>query len=157
MSKNSLVSVVIPCFNRQEYIEQAINSALSQTYADIEIIVVDDGSTDSSIKVIERYGERVKLITQSNKGVSAARNTGFSSARGEFIIFLDSDDWLSEDIVEKHILTAHKYPEADIYCTDSTTVNSKGELNPINKSNWPESPDTPLELFLLTPPSISCL
>ena len=89
--------------------------------------------------------------------MSAARNTGFSSARGEFIIFLDSDDWLSEDIVEKHILTAHKYPEADIYCTNSTTVNSKGELNPINKSNWPESPDTPLELFLLTPPSIACL
>ena len=152
MSDYPLVSIVIPCFNREKEISDAINSALSQTYASIEIIIVDDGSTDNSIEVIKRYGEKVKLIAQPNSGVSAARNTGFELAKGKFIVFLDSDDWLSDDIIEKHISTVNQYPDADIYCADSTSVNSDGELEPISRSSWPDKPDTPLELFLLAPP-----
>lgn len=152
MQHPPLVSIIIPCFNRENEIIDAINSALAQTYSNIEIIVVDDGSSDNSIEVIKSYGEKVKLIVQPNKGVSAARNTGFAHANGEFIIFLDSDDWLSEDIVEKHIATANIYTDVDIYCADSIAVNNSGSLSPISKNNWPATPGTPLELFLLAPP-----
>ena len=152
MTNLPLVSIVIPCFNRKAEIKDAIDSALAQTYSNIEIIVVDDGSTDNSIQVIKEYGEKVKLIAQTNKGVSAARNTGFASAQGEFIVFLDSDDWLSTDIIEQHIYTAKKWPNVDIYCANSTSVDEDGQLTSVKECNWPDCPDTPLKLFLLYPP-----
>lgn len=147
-----LVSIVIPCYNRENYIQQAVDSALSQTYSNIEVIVVDDGSKDNSLAVLSNYEEKIQVISQTNKGVSAARNTGFYASKGDFIIFLDSDDWLSNDIVEHHIHTAQKWPEADIYCADSRGVEKDNTLSPILKSSWPEQPGTPLELFLLYPP-----
>lgn len=152
MSPQPLVSIVIPCYNRENYIQQAVDSALSQTYSNIEVIVVDDGSKDNSLGVLSNYGDKIQVISQSNKGVSAARNAGFYASKGEFIIFLDSDDWLSNDIVEHHILTAEKWPDADIYCADSRGVEEDGSLSPILKSSWPDQPGTPLELFLLYPP-----
>lgn len=152
MTELPLVSIIIPCYNREEFISQAINSALSQTYPNIEIIVVDDGSTDTSISVIQTFGNKVKLIAQKNRGVSAARNTGFRVAKGEFIVFLDSDDWLSDNIIENHITTTKSWPNVDIYCADSRTVNEQNELSALNLCNWPTTPETPLELFLLAPP-----
>lgn len=147
-----LVSIIIPCYNRENYITQAVDSALSQTYPNIEIIVVDDGSKDNSLAVLAEYGEKVTVIAQPNRGVSAARNTGFYSSKGDFVIFLDSDDWLSTDIVEKHMQMAKKWPEADIYCSDFKVIDDQGILSPLNKSNWPDEPGSPIELFLLLPP-----
>lgn len=152
MTDAPLVSIVIPCFNREQEIKDAIDSTLAQTYSNIEIIVVDDGSSDNSIAVINSYGDKLKLIAQPNKGVSAARNNGFKSAKGEFIVFLDSDDWLSNDIVEHHVTTAIKWAEVDIYCADSATIDDQGQLSQISQCAWPETPETPLELFLLYPP-----
>jgi glycosyltransferase involved in cell wall biosynthesis len=90
-----LVSVIMPCFNSAEHLNEAIDSVLEQDYANIELIVVDDGSTDSSPQLLQQYGDRIKVIYQQNSGPAAARNTGMREATGDFIAFNDSDDiWL---------------------------------------------------------------
>ena len=88
------VSVIIPTYNREKYIGEAVNSVLSQTYTNWELIVVDDGSTDNTRKMVENFGEKVSYIYQENAGVQTARNKGFSVSKGEYILFLDSDDVL---------------------------------------------------------------
>lgn len=88
-----LVSVIIPNFNYEEYVADAIESVLNQTYENIELIVVDDGSTDNSWKVINRYRDRLKLIKSKNGGVSSARNIGLTAIQGDYVAFLDSDDY----------------------------------------------------------------
>ena len=89
------VSVVIPAYNCAEYVGQAVESVLHQTIADWEIIVVDDGSRDHTRLVLEKYSDRIRYIYQQNQGVSIARNCGIELARGEFIAFLDADDYFS--------------------------------------------------------------
>ena len=86
------VSVIIPAYNGDRYIEEAIVSILHQTYTDWEIIIVDDGSTDSTSNIVRKYGDRVKYFHQTNQGVAASRNLGLSKAEGEYIAFLDQDD-----------------------------------------------------------------
>src|SRR5678815_4002115 len=86
------VSVIIPTFNCARFLCQAINSALSQTYTDYEIIVVDDGSTDETGNLITQYGSKIVYLYQSNGGVSSARNLALSRSSGEFIAYLDADD-----------------------------------------------------------------
>ena len=93
--KPGLVSVVIPNYNYANYLREALDSVLAQSYSDIEIVVVDDGSTDGSKDVIAAYDDRINAIFQKNEGVSAARNNGVLAGSGEFIAFLDADDaWL---------------------------------------------------------------
>lgn len=93
------VSAIIPAYNRESTIKRSVDSALAQTYANMEVIVVDDGSTDRTVEVLRSYGDRIRVIVQKNAGPSAARNTGIRAARGEVIAFLDSDDeWLPEKI-----------------------------------------------------------
>jgi len=87
-----LVSVVIPTYNRQHFIGTAIDSVLAQTYRDVEIIVVDDGSTDGTKEALRPYGKAIRYISQRNQGCGAARNTGILSAKGEWVALLDSDD-----------------------------------------------------------------
>ena len=149
---NPLVSIVIPCYNRENYVSDAINSAIRQSYPNVEIIVVDDGSTDSSVAVLRQFGDKINLIEQKNSGVNAARNMGFKASKGEFIIFLDSDDWLSDDIVEKHIEATKKWPLVSIYCADSVFIDASGKEDELTRCNWPDEPDCPLSLFLLIPP-----
>lgn len=91
--KQPLVSVIIPCFNHGRYLTQAIDSILLQEYPNIEIIVVDDGSTDNTQEILKKFNN-VKNVFQENKGLSTARNTGIANSNGELLIFLDADDWL---------------------------------------------------------------
>ena len=99
---NPKVSVIIPNYNYSRYISEAINSVLAQTVTDIELIVVDDGSTDGSKEILESYGTRIRAIFQQNQGVAAARNHGVRSSRGEYIAFLDADDfWFPEKIAKQ--------------------------------------------------------
>ena len=92
-----LVSAIIPTYNRAKTIERAVNSVLGQSWQPIEVIVVDDGSTDETTRTLAQYGDRIRLIRQKNQGSSAAKNAGIRAARGEIITFLDSDDaWLPE-------------------------------------------------------------
>jgi glycosyltransferase involved in cell wall biosynthesis len=104
------VSAVIPNYNYSHYLGEAINSALMQTYSNVEVIVVDDGSTDASRDVLLTYGDSIKVIFQQNGGVSAARNNGVAASSGEFVAFLDADDaWLPEKI-EKQVAMFHDVP-----------------------------------------------
>lgn len=113
-----LVSVIIPVHNAEKYIGEAIASAMAQTWPCKEIIVVDDGSTDRSLSIAQTYQcEWVKVISQPNKGASAARNTGLKHATGDFIQFLDADDLLSEDKIELQIQALKKAPEKIAVCS----------------------------------------
>jgi glycosyltransferase involved in cell wall biosynthesis len=87
-----LVSVIIPAYNSAAFIEEAVDSALAQDYPNIEVIVVNDGSTDGTAAILEAYGARIRLLSQPNKGCAAARNLGVKNARGMYIAFLDADD-----------------------------------------------------------------
>jgi glycosyltransferase involved in cell wall biosynthesis len=97
------VSIIIPTYNRQEYVQEAIDSVLAQTYTDYEIIVVDDGSTDGTGEALQaRYGSRIRYLWQENQGESVARNHGIELAQGEYIAFLDSDDlWLPSKLEQQ--------------------------------------------------------
>jgi glycosyltransferase involved in cell wall biosynthesis len=94
------VSVIIPTYNYNRFIAHAISSCLDQTYGGIEIIVVDDGSTDDTRSVVNRFGDQIIYIYQENQGVSSARNTGLERATGDFVCFLDADDYLLPDAME---------------------------------------------------------
>ncbi|MEG1518863.1 MAG: glycosyltransferase [Cetobacterium sp.] len=101
-----ILSIIIPVYNVQEYIEECLESALNQNVENYEIICVNDGSTDDSLKILQRYSEthkKIKVIDQKNKGLSGARNTGFNSSTGKFIMFLDSDDYLKENSLKELI------------------------------------------------------
>lgn len=106
-----LVSVIIPCYNYSNYLEKAIDSVLLQSYNPVEIIVVDDGSTDQTKEVVQKY-PTVKYIYQSNKGVSTARNIGTKNSKGDLLVFLDADDWLLPDALFINIKYLTQYPEA---------------------------------------------
>ena len=121
--KATTVSVIIPTYNRAHLIGRAIQSVLNQTYKDFEIIVVDDGSTDSTEKAVREFqeqGKRIKYIRHNkNKGGSAARNTGIKAAKGEYIAFLDDDDEWLRDKIEKQVETMKNLPSGvwgGIYC-----------------------------------------
>jgi len=97
-----LVSVVIPCFNAEKYLRDAIVCALAQTYQPVEVIVVDDGSTDGSLETAQSFGSRIRLISRSHQGAPAARNCGIEAASGEYIQLLDADDLLDPGKLEHH-------------------------------------------------------
>jgi glycosyltransferase involved in cell wall biosynthesis len=102
LMKTEKVSIVIPCYNQAEYVSDAIESAINQTYEDIEVIVVNDGSTDNSREIIRKY-HGIILIDQENKGLSAARNVGIAEASGKYIVTLDADDKIVPSYIEKTI------------------------------------------------------
>ena len=111
---NVLVSIIIPAYNTAPYIQRAIESSQRQSHTNVEIIIIDDGSTDDTLKVSQSYAEkdsRIKVIHQENAGVSSARNHGMREANGEYYVFLDSDDWLEDNAVEILLDSQMKYPD----------------------------------------------
>ena len=100
------VSVVIPCFNQAQYVRVAIDSALAQTYPDVEVVVMDDGSTDDTPAVLASYGDRIRTIRQVNAGLSAARNAAIAHSTGAFVVLLDSDDALLPTCVASRMQAA---------------------------------------------------
>lgn len=104
MEGNSLVSIIVPVYNVENYLRECIESILTQTYADIEVILVDDGSSDRSGEICDEFASkdhRVIVIHKENKGLSAARNTGIDKANGGYIMMIDSDDWIDPDYVKE--------------------------------------------------------
>ncbi|HEY4194331.1 MAG TPA: glycosyltransferase [Mucilaginibacter sp.] len=101
---NPLVSVIIPLYNAERYIEQCIHSILQQTWQNIEVIIVDDGSTDNSLTIAQKFeSEKVKVLSQTNGGASVARNNGLKLAKGDYLQFMDADDLLSIDKIEAQV------------------------------------------------------
>ena len=100
---NKLVSAIVPCFNAERWLTEAIDSCLHQTYPRIEIIVIDDGSTDNSLQIIQRYGDRIIWETGPNLGGNAARNRGFALSTGEYIQYLDADDYLLPNKIDRQV------------------------------------------------------
>ena len=123
-------SVVIPLYNKEHYIEATIQSVLSQTCTDYEVLVVDDGSVDHSLALARKFeSDRVRIIPQENQGVSVARNTGILNARGEYICFLDADDeWRPDYLATIDELTV-KYPESAIFVTAYAVNMGNGKIN----------------------------
>ena len=125
---NKAISVIIPNYNYGRFIGEAIQSVLAQTYPPLEIIVVDDGSTDDSVKIVESFGEKVKLIKQKNGGVGKARNTGAKNSTGNFIAFLDADDiWLPTKI-ERQIQMFQADSEIGLVTAATREFNSDGDI-----------------------------
>lgn len=127
-------SVVIPLHNKENQVYRTINSVLSQTYKNFEIIVVDDGSTDNSIDIVNKINDpRIQIIKQSNKGVSAARNKGIKHAKYNHIAFIDADDCWNESFLKSIKNLIVKYPDAGAYATGYKIVNQ------LNKEIIPRS------------------
>ena len=115
MQTDKKVSVIIPNYNYGRYVSQAIDSVLNQTYANIEVIVVNNGSTDNSIEVLKGYEDQIYLVDQENLGQSGARESGLAKATGDFIAFLDADDMWEPTKIEKQLLLFNTKTEL-IYC-----------------------------------------
>lgn len=131
-----MVSVVIPVYNRETTIERAIRSVLEQTYSDFEIIVVDDGSEDNSSQVIrslQQGNDKIRYYYQKNSGPSAARNKGITEARGEYIAFLDSDDYWYPQKLAKQMALFETHPEVGIVYCWAEVINHRGK-------KWCKSP-----------------
>src|SRR5580692_1468311 len=110
----TLLSCVVPCYNSEPFLAAAIDSILAQEHRPLEIIVVDDGSTDASAEIAERYGEPVSLIRQSNRGPGAARNRGILAATGQYLCFLDADDLYRPGKLTAQLAELEAHPEAEL-------------------------------------------
>ena len=120
------VSVVIPTYNRQRFVRAAIDSALKQSRLPDEVIVVDDGSTDGTPEVLAEYDAPVRVIRQANRGRSAARNRGLRAARGDLILFLDSDDLLAPNCIERCATILEENPAVSVVYSDAQVIDSDG-------------------------------
>ena len=121
------VSVIIPTYNYGRFLRDAIDSALAQTYRPIEVIVVDDGSTDGTPEVLAAYGERIRVIRQDNRGAGAARNRGIAAAHGDYLAFLDSDDILRPQSLEREIARFVADPSLGLVHCAAESVDGDGK------------------------------
>lgn len=116
---NPLITIIVPVYNAEKYLERCIQSILSQTFSDFELVLVDDGSTDNSPSMCDCYMERdnrVHVVHQTNAGVSAARNKGIDAAKGEFISFIDADDWVEREMYQTLYDEASRKEADYVYC-----------------------------------------
>ncbi len=149
-----LISIIIPVYNAQEYIEECVKSVLSQTYKDIELLLINDGSTDKTGEMLDLFpekDERVRVFHKENGGTHTARNLGLDNAKGEYVMFMDPDDWLSLDTVEKLTEKIKEYDLDEIrfnYIREFKDVSLKKENKFLKESLY--SNDECRELFRQT-------
>lgn len=128
-----MISVIIPCYNLEKHISKCIDSILNQEYKNIEIIIVDDGSSDNSAKICEEYEKKymkmIKVIKQENQGVSAARNNGLTKAKGEYVCFLDGDDYLGNECFKDVIEKFNNNKDLDICAYGFCDVHEDGSID----------------------------
>lgn len=133
------VSVIIPTYNSSQFLREAVQSVLQQTFADFEIIVIDDGSTDNTAEMMQQFEGKVIYIYQKNQGVSAARNNGIKASKGKYVAFLDSDDvWLPTKL-EKQIKAIHQNPTKKVCYTEYFSVSQEmrpKDLRRIRSENY---------------------
>ena len=132
----SIISVIIPSYNAAKYLPQAINSVLAQTYRQFEIIVIDDGSTDDTQKVITEYSDSVIYIRQPNSGPSAARNKGIQISRGDYIAFLDADDLWVPNKLEDQLIAFQGSKNCAFVCSDWSYFDGEERINVSTLKNY---------------------
>ncbi|HEY5668172.1 MAG TPA: glycosyltransferase family 2 protein [Candidatus Saccharimonadales bacterium] len=128
MSSSSLVSVVIPAYNYGKYITETIDSVLAQQYTNIEIVVIDDGSSDNTAAVVASYGDKVRYIYQENRGLSAARNAGMQQAQGDYIVFCDADDKLHPDFIARTMKALNTHSDAAFAYTQQQYFEASNDV-----------------------------
>lgn len=127
--KTPIVSVVMPVYNTAQYIQAAIDSVLAQTFINFELLIVDDEGTDESIALCRRYNDpRIRIISQANRGLAGARNTGIRNARGQFIALLDSDDFWEAEKLERHVEHLRRSPHIGVSYAASTMIDDDGKF-----------------------------
>lgn len=139
MNNIPLVSIIVPVYNIEKYISKCIESVLSQTFKDWELILVDDGSTDNSGKICDEYAlkdNRIKVIHKENEGVTATRDRGVKEAQGEFLFFIDGDDYITDNALEL-LINKQKENDADLVRGSFCTIKENGEI--INKYIVPKN------------------
>ena len=151
------VTVILPTWNRAKWLKTSVESVLSQTFQDFELIVVDDASTDSTVEILESYSGKIRSIFLSeNLGVSAARNTAIAQSDSKWIAFLDSDDYWHSEKLEKQIKQTRLCPEYQIHFTDEIWIRNGIRVNPKNKhrkrEGWIFKPS--LALCLMAPSTV---
>ena len=123
-------SVIIPLYNKAEYIRRTLKSVLAQSFQNFEVIVVDDGSRDDSLKIARQTdSDKIRVIAQENQGTAVARNTGIEHASGEYIAFLDADDEWKSNYLETIDTLTEKYPQSDVFVTAYRVVMGKNKYN----------------------------
>jgi len=142
---NNIVSVVIPVFNSEKFLKKTIQSILVQTYKNLEIIAIDDGSTDNSLKILESFSEKITVITQKNQGLSATLNTGLKQSKGDWFKWFSPDDILYPHTIETLVSKAKQLPENSIIYSNWDIVDefdnklrsfSETNLNDLNIENF---------------------
>ena len=135
-NKTPLISIILPVYNAEKYIERALKSLINQSYKNIEILCIDDGSKDNSYNIIKEFkDERIKLFRQENSGPAKARNVGLSNSKGEYIMFCDADDWYEPNMCELMLETLINQNVDFVICgcnivdTYNTSIRSKEEFN----------------------------
>lgn len=121
-----LISIIIPTYNRPKWLKQSIESALGQSYSPVEVVVVNDGSTNTETRTIASQYPQVLYVYQSNQGLGAARNTGIGASRGEYILFLDDDDWLTEDALSSKVEIFSSSQSIGVVYSDLYLTNADG-------------------------------
>ena len=145
------VSVIIPVYNGEKYLQQTLESVFAQTYTDYEIIVIDDGSTDSTPKILESYKDSIRYVTQENQGVSEARNHALCLARGELVAFLDADDLFLPHKLEKQVAIFDTFPHVGIVNSGFRIIND-ADNTVVEVKWWQDIPELHDEAWLLYKP-----
>lgn len=141
----TLISVVIPTYNMADYLGEAIDSVLLQTFRDFEVVVVDDGSTDATPKLLSRYAGQIRVLRQPNRGGAAALNEGIRSARGEWIAWLSADDAWEAQKLERQVDLVRRQPDVGLVYTDYVYIDAHGSS--LSREHFP-LPSTPRGVLL---------
>lgn len=161
MPENPFISIIVPLYNKEFCIRNTIESILNQSYTNFEVIIINDGSTDRSLHIVSGISDnRIRIINKTNEGVSATRNRGIKEAKGDYILFLDADDYLYPDGIQTLIDLKNKYPDAQIYTgnfeihkTDSIhkmcKLQQEGYINDPFKLKWHKTWDMRLGSFIM--------
>lgn len=147
-----LISIIVPIYNTEKYLECCVTSLINQTYKNLEIILVDDGSPDASPALCDKFAKsdkRIKVIHKENGGVSSARNTGLENAKGKYICFVDSDDWVELSFVED-LINDIKTTNSDISFCLFDIVKDNGQVLKINERNIDTLKNLDITSFFLT-------
>jgi len=138
-----MISIVIPLYNKEKQVSGTLESVFRQTFQDFEIVIVDDGSTDNSVaEILKIEDSRIRLFSQSNAGVSVARNKGIAEAKYDYIAFLDADDEWNPDYLQEQINLINNYPECSVFACAYDLRTYKGELKHIQLNKMPFSSQT---------------